>query len=155
LNWSVVAFALGNVMFMATLINNNGELAFSYHDKIVAFVTLGVAVLNILLPMKALNMKLFSIKCEKVIENYQEVREYFHTDYDLENPMTRHQALDTLITRIIRSKSRRKLSKLEPEQKLRIENSILANYLCQTDFFHGSGKETARSARSGGKSDRS
>ena len=148
LNWAVVAFALGNIMFMATLINTDGELAFSSNDKIIAFVTLGIAAANILLPMKTLNMSFFKMNCEKKsVESYQEARQYFHTDYDLENPMTRHKALDTLIRKIHKSRSKRSLSKIDPELKLRIENSILSNYLCKTDFFQGS-KETARSERS-------
>ena len=48
--------------------------------------------------MKLINSKLFKLKGEEEINlTYNEAKVNFSTDYDIENPVTRSQALDTLM----------------------------------------------------------
>ncbi len=103
LDLMVVTFSLGNLFFGANLINSNGFSLYGTKHRIITLITLGIALLHILLPIKSITSKLSRVRNESVkTQTYNQARSYFYTDYDLENPLTRHQALDELIGQFYR-----------------------------------------------------
>ena len=135
-------FAVGNIMFTASLLQSDGSLSYKQdmNNKNVMYLTLGLSLLNILLPMKAINRKIWKPKREidQENENYDEARKTFSTDYDLENPITRHQVYNDPTNQHSKgSKSGAKGS--DKNVQARLGDSILSNVLTKMGFGLGKG----------------
>jgi len=134
LDWMVVAFSLGNIFFMANLVSADGEIIYKTEYKAITIVTLVIALIHILLPTGVINSRLLKVKSESVkTKTYHEARLNFYTDYDLENPLTRHQALDELIGQFY--KENRNGSKKDSRSRIGISSSVLSNLLAKMSFI--------------------
>mmetsp|Transcript_20033 Transcript_20033/g.17108 ORF Transcript_20033/g.17108 Transcript_20033/m.17108 type:complete len:229 (+) Transcript_20033:1599-2285(+) len=88
-------FAIGQLIFIRTLQNTQGDLAYPTSSNVLVYVMIVISLVNMIFPMEVLNKILFKIKND-VTENTNfkqaRIRE-FSTDYDVENPITRTKAL--------------------------------------------------------------
>lgn len=94
LEWMAFMFALGNLMFIYTLKDSKSDGVFDSTTNAWAWVTIGISLFHIYFPMEWLNRILFPITKERTeTDAYEQARFDFTTDYDIENPITRKQAL--------------------------------------------------------------
>jgi len=129
------------VIFMASLVQSNGELSYTVNSSntIVMLVTLGIALVHAFLPMRLINSALFKIRIyTSQTISYDEARVDFNTDYDLENPATKHQMFDEKLDGSGSSSgvSRRNTSfcSLDSKIKAKLGDSILTNFLNKMDW---------------------
>ena len=136
LDLMVLSFAAGNMMFTAALVQTDGSLSYTVNsvNVILMWVTLGVSILNYILPMNTINASIFRIKRFNTSENenYDEARKGFSTEYDLENPITRHQVFNDPTSQ--HSKSKKNKGGIDKNMKARLGDSILSNVLTKMGF---------------------
>lgn len=94
LEWASCAFSVGNIIYIFSLKNSAGDLAFPIETTPFVWISLGVSLFHIIFPMELLNVKLFPIKDEVTeTDNFEQARLRFTTDYEITNPLTSKQAL--------------------------------------------------------------
>jgi len=138
LDLMVLTFGVGNVMFTACLVQSDGQLSYSQdiNNKNIMYLTLGLSVLNFVLPMKEINRRLFRIhKDMDDNETYDAARKTWSTDYDLENPITRHQVYNDPTN--LAGKASRNVKGSDKSGKTRLGDSILSNVLTKMGFSGG------------------
>ena len=94
LEWMAFTFAMGNLLFMFTLIDTEGDRAYNRTHQIIVWVTLVISLVSIVFPMERLNRTWFPIQ-DEVTENetYDQAKQHFTNDYDLQNPITHLQTV--------------------------------------------------------------
>jgi len=136
LDLMVLFWALGNYLFFGALVRTDGSLTYSMtsYNVILMYVTLGLSIFNCVFPMKTLNANILRIKklSSSESENYDEARKGFSTDYDLENPITRHQVFNDPTSK--HGKSKKKSEGVDKNLKARLGDSILSNVLTKMGF---------------------
>lgn len=95
IEWMGLMFGLGNLIFIVGLENAQGVSVYEVVPKWLVYTILGIGFVLSQIPSEALNDKFLPI-VDEVTENntYHEVRLEFTTDYDMQNPVTSHQAME-------------------------------------------------------------
>lgn len=101
LEYCAFFYALGNLVFSITLIDSdeNEALQDGFHLLIVA---LALSLANAFMPMESINEYFFPIEAN--IQEDMKFKKarlgYFLTDYDIENPITRQEAIKEFLLMI-------------------------------------------------------
>ncbi len=99
IEWTPVMYALGNLLFTYTLENSAMDPVYNATELWLMWITLGLSIINVLVPMEYINQKIFKYQ-RRVTETmtYRQAQRSFITDYDRENPITRKRALREFMT---------------------------------------------------------
>mmetsp|Transcript_17839 Transcript_17839/g.15586 ORF Transcript_17839/g.15586 Transcript_17839/m.15586 type:complete len:257 (+) Transcript_17839:1388-2158(+) len=96
LEWSIFMYALGSIFFFLVLQDKDERWVFNQIPGPVAIVGFVIAIIYLSVPTDTINKKLFKVINETPdFPQYDEVKEDFFTNYEIENPVTRRHALKT------------------------------------------------------------
>jgi len=123
LEWMAFTFSAGNVLFTYTLVNSEGEKVYTGFHEVAVWFTMGISVIYALMPMDIFNETWFPIQKKKdknlAMKSFDEARLGFHTDYDVQNPITRQEAVEELIMNAKKhKKSQWKLEKMFKDERV-------------------------------------
>jgi len=80
LEWAAASFSVGNLVYVYTLKNSEGNLAFEDTHNILPWITFLIAMLHVNLPMETVNKRLFPVKKDPTANlDFQAAREKFRT----------------------------------------------------------------------------
>jgi len=98
LEWTGFIFAVGNLLFMLTLEDENQSSIFSRISKTLVLLIIFLSLFHTFFPMDFLSNKLLKSH-QASIENklYEDSRVQFPTDYDIENPVTSREGMRNFI----------------------------------------------------------
>jgi len=145
MQWMLFFFAAGNLIFGITLQNDELKTAYETTPKILYWAGIVITTLNLILPMRAINEYLYPLD-ESPTEtlSYDEAKHLFMSNYDIENPVTRREALDEYIGNVTgrrpseyarRQSVRRQPSSDEEEEEKGVDNApVLVSQLSRSSL---------------------
>lgn len=139
LELSALAYSLGNLVFVFTLKNAEDQLVFLNSPHFLIWGAIAISAINLVLPMELVNKTLFPIKDDVIeVDTYDKARVDFYTDYDIENPITRAQALEEFKHVLHAAAAANNQMPQQQPRKINMKNNLRAKHLPSDGFSNSS-----------------